>query len=263
MRGWWFWIVAVGAFLLWPGELDIEGTVRDLTLILAACLVATPIAVYFAVSRGLPEDVGMHPADYTEVPRELDPLIGSFEALGFRRILSPYRFALPNAPLLVPLMHADEGLFATVFGIPGTKPRIGYDVVSFFDAKDCGLTTGMDPGAGVLPAEAGTLRQILVNAPPEELVYYHREAVRLLESRGLQPLAVSPGAIPELIRRSFRLNRRAFLRARVSNTLVAIWRVITKRNPWIGSLAEQPDLQDQLGRIKRPRPARRRSMARA
>ena len=48
-------------------------------------------------------------------------------------------------------------MIATVFRLGGDQPKTAYDVVSCLGTPDCSLTTGMDHGGGVLPADSRVL----------------------------------------------------------------------------------------------------------
>ena len=261
MRGWWFWAVAAALFLLWPDEMDAGGLLVEIGWILGAALVATPVLVYFAILKNLPEDPPVTPVGLHEVPPEVDDIVREYEDLGFERAGPPLRVGLPNPAVLVPLLHATEGMLATAYRLDAKpSPKLGYDVIHILDAPESGLTTCMDHSAGVLPAPRGGLRQIFPRATPSELVDRHRAALRFVESRRLGRMHAAPSAVAHLIKRSFALQRRAFLDSPVAGTFTALWRVITKRNPHLGALADQAGIEERLQSIPRA-PSRRRAAA--
>ncbi len=253
MRNALFFAVAIAVFWIWPQESGFRGVLGSIAWFAVGLAVVTPVVVYIAIVRGLPEDVSLTPLAEFDVPPELAEPIAAYEALGFERQRS-LRVDLPgNTAVLVPLVHREDGLVATAYRVDANTPRIAYDVVSMLDAPEGALTTGMDHAAGVLPAEPGMLRQIQCDAAPAELVALHRQALAALRRGGLPALDVDPAAIPALIRQSFALNRRAFFRARVANTLVALWRTLTKRNPHMEPLMQQPAAKEQIAALHRRR----------
>lgn len=257
MRGWWIWIVAAAVFLIWPDEFDLGGLLGDIAVILGVALVVTPFAVYHAILKSLPEQVELSQAEDHETPGKLGEIISAFEHLGFQR-MPPVRVHLPNEAFLVPLCRPQEGMYATVYQLQTSQGgKIAYDVVSMLDAPDGSLTTAMDHGAGVLPSGPAMLRQIFAEADAEELVYQHRESLKWLQYQRVPTLDVAPSAVYTLLQRSFHLNRQHFLKDKVGNTLTALWRTITRRNPHLGPLMDQKGIVNQLQELPRRRPRRR------
>jgi hypothetical protein len=250
-------VVAVAVFLIWPEEFDLGGLAGEIAVILGLALLATPIAVHFAILSSLPEEVDHSEAPGVRLGPQMEQTLSAYEALGFEQAGPPLRYDLPREALLVPLILRGRGIIATAYRIDTVPPRHAFDVVSVLDAPDCGLTTGMDHSAGVIPGAPGQLRQIFQDATPAELVEQHERALHALERCNLPAMDVDPSAIPALIAESFRVNRANFLKARIVNTLLALWRTISKRNPQMGFLIDQPGIEEQLRSIPRPRRATR------
>lgn len=253
MQNLFFWIAALVA-LFFLGEFG--SFMKEVGVLLGIVVVITPVAVYYAILQSLPEEVEVSPAP-GRMPMELRELVTAFQSLGFEQAYDPLRIELAQEAILVPLVNPQENMIATVFRLDAATPKVAYDVVSFFDAPNTALTTGMDHGGGVLPAPDGQLRQIFQNASVDELVHRHRQALRFLDQHRVPTVAVASSAIPGLLRLSIQLNRKAFLKARVTNTFVALWRTITKRNPYQRPLNQQPNIEKQLAKFPRPRVARR------
>ena len=246
-----YFAATVAGLLVFPGALGLGSFVNEVFIGIGLLVVVTPVAVYIAILKSLPEEVPLMSATEPEIPIELNEHLAAYEALGFQRAGNPMRLQLEHEVLLVAMTKPDEGMIATVYRIAAPKPKIAYDVVSLFDAHNCSLTTGMDHGAGVLPAGPAVLRQVFQDASPDELVQRHRTAMRFLNTRRLPPIDVSPSAIPSLLKLSFQINRETFLKAKVGNTFTALWRTITKHNPHMGELHEQTGIEDRIGRIPR------------
>jgi len=237
------WLAIGLLFLLSPGELDGDGLLKSLGFTLFVVLALTPPAVYYAILKALPERAEIGEVSVVDVPVELDRLCEQYERMGFRRVLTPLRIKFADEAVLVAMM-SDDGVMATAYRIIARdRSKIGHDVVSMLDAPDGSLTTATDPAAGVLPAPDGALRQILEDASPEDMVLFHRQAIEVLEGLGVNAVGVTPSAIPGLLRRSIARSRHKLEAAPVKNTLIAIWRTVTKRNPHLGMLAEQEGLE--------------------
>ena len=260
MRAAAIWLGIGLVFLLSPGEFDSEGMARSIAFTLLVVLALTPPVVYYATLKNLPERMDVTEVSVVDVPVDLDRICDQYEGMGFRRVLTPMRFRLANEVLLVAMM-SDDGVIATASRVvvSPTRTKIVHDVVSMLEAPDSSLTTAMDPAAGVLPAAEGVLFQILDDASPEEMVLFHREAIEVLLRRGVDAVGVTPPAIPGLLRRRIGQSRETLEAAPVRNTLVAIWRRVTKRNPHLGMLGEQEELEalcESLRTRARARPAR-------
>lgn len=257
-----YFVATVAGLLVFPEALGLGSYVVEVLIGIGLFVVVTPVAVYHAILKSLPEEMPMMFATEPEIPVELNEHLAAYEALGFQRAGNPIRLQLQQEVLLVAMNQPDEGMIATVYRIAAPKPKIAYDVVSFFDAPNCSLTTGMDHGAGVLPAGPAVLRQVFQDASPDELVQRHRTAMRFLRQQRLPPIDVSPSAIPSLLKLSFQINRETFLKAKVGNTFTALWRTISQHNPHMGELHQQTGIEDRIGRIpRRKRVARAKATA--
>lgn len=256
MRSIAFWVTAVVAFFLFP-DLDSDGLIKDIALFVGVLLVATPVLVHFAILQSLPEKVTVSAAAAADVTPEMHALVRSYRALGFEPAGEPMRFHLPQSAVLVALVNPGEKMIATVYRIEGKHNKLAHDVVSCLDVPNGGLTTAQDAGAGVLPAAPVTLRQIFPGQTPGELFFHHQNALSYLASHHLAALDVAPSAVAGLIVQSFKHNRHTFLQARVTNTLKAIWRTLTKHTPELGPLTEQNGMDARLEALPRRRPLRR------
>jgi hypothetical protein len=252
-----FWVTAVIAFVLFPDDMDGKGLFADIAVLVGVLLVVTPVLVHFAILQSLPEKVAVSPATASDVTPEMHAFVRQYRALGFEPAGEPLRFHLPQEAVLVALVNADEKMIATVYRIEGKQKKLAHDIVSCLDVPNGGLTTAHDVGAGVLPAAPATLRQIFPGQTPGELFFHHQNALSYLASRHLAALDVAPSAVAGLIVQSFKMNRHTFVQARVTNTLKAIWRTLTKSTPDLGPIAEQKGVDARLEALPRRRPLRR------
>lgn len=249
MRAAVFWLAVALVFIFAPKSFDTGGMIKSILATIGVLLVVTPPAVYWAIMRSLPEHIEVTNLMVAQVPADLERLVREYEIHGFKRVLPPMRFHLPNPAVLVAMMDPD-GLIATAYKIESAQmSKLAYDVVSVLGAE-VSVTTGADHSAGVLPGGPGDLRQIFQGAIPEDLILYHREALRSLAHIGIRPMPVSSAAIPGLIKRSFVQYREVMEQRPVGNTLVAIYRTVTKRNPHMGMLMEQNGIAGRLQELK-------------
>jgi len=260
-----FWIAAGAAFLLWPDELNLGGLLLEIAVLLGVVLVGTVVAVQAGILKALPEDPGMQPVNEYDVPREVAGLARDFERAGFERAASALRFDLGRPVVLVPLIRRGDGTMATVYRFAAEPPKLGYDVVSALGSPDAMLTSAADPAAGVLPAPATVLRQILPGASPADLVARHDEALADLRRQGVDVMTMAPSAVPALIERSLTQARAHFLTRRWVHTLVALARTVMRRNPYLGPLRDQSGVEDRIAAVRAVggRATGRRSVARA
>ena len=204
------------------------------TLALAAVFV-----VYFVILRGLPEHARIQPAR-VPVPFPIEDMIDEFVDVGFEQICGPLFIDLPTSPVVIPFHNATDAMYATVYFLQAAPSRCGCDVMSKLAPAGASLTTGMDYSTGSLPTWPGGFRQILPKASPSALVDQHRRALDFLHARGIAPLPTDPEQIEDLLRESFRRQRDTFTLAPVRGALIALWRMISRRNPHVAPLQEQP-----------------------
>jgi hypothetical protein len=226
-----------------------EGLVEVAGALACLAIVVIPV-VYFTILRNLPENLGLTPVDDDDLPPGIFDVMACYEDLGFERLEPAWRLDLLPKPMLVGYCHPGEGMLATVYWIPTRPPRLGYDCITPLEPDESGLTTGMDLSAGGLPLPPGCFFQLFPGAAVEELVAHHREAVAYLRERGLPARRPDPAAFEEKLRASFRRQRRTFVRTRLRNTLLALWRAVTKRTPHRGSLARQPGVPAQIEELR-------------
>ncbi|MHC4959020.1 MAG: hypothetical protein ACYTGN_11665 [Planctomycetota bacterium] len=256
-----FW-VGLGLLMAFaPEGFDTGGIVGSILVTLGIALLVTPPAVYWGIMRSLPEKLDIKQGSLGDVHPSVDRVAEDLALMGFKRALTPLIFELPHRTVLVSLVHPD-GICATVYRIEAGQGKLAYDVVSMLGSGQGSLTTGMDHGAGVLPATRGVLRQIFPYTDAGDLVLHHRAALEDLARSGVETVGIAPTAVAGLIRQSFRLNREEMKRAPVLNTFIALWRTITKRNPHMGRLQDQANYAEQiaplrsLSRANAPRPRR-------
>lgn len=248
------------AFLAWwffPDDLELGGLLVNTVLFLAAVSVLTPFLVYAAIRKSLPERPEFRPAGDADLLPAMAAPLRAFESQGFARAGPALRAMLGNEVLVVPLIHPDRARMAAVYGVGGRTPKTFFDVVSVFPGERGGLTTGMDAGGGVLPGERGALKQLFPGLGVEALCHNHDRALEWAAGRGLAAMPVAPEDVPRLLRKSVHTARRVFLRHPARHTLVALWRTLTKRNPHLMPLPEQPGADADvkaLASAPRPRP---------
>ena len=243
MRAAAIWLAIGLVFLLAPGDFNGDGLLKSVAFTLFVVLALTPPVVYYSILRSLPERVEVIPVSVVDVPSELDRVCRQYEQMGFSRVLTPLRLHLGEGLLIVPMLN-EEGSLATIRKLAGRRrPAIVHQITSLFGAAESSLTTSMEVGDGVLPAADGVVRQILDDASPEELALFHREAIEELGRHGIEPVGVTPAAVPCLLQHSIAQSRQTLLDAPVRNTLLAIGRTVTRSNPHLGMLAEQEGLE--------------------
>ena len=132
-------------------------------------------------------------------------------------------------------------MLAAVYELRVPKQRALLDFVTMFD-DGAMLTTASSYEAGTLPPLDGRFVQIGNGADTASLLAMHCDSVTLLRS-GRQPLGMRDMTAEKVaghMTDCLRAQRRAFDRAPVRTTLVAFWRTLTHRNPYLVPLREQP-----------------------
>jgi len=207
-------------------------------------------AVHAAVLANLPEELVLdREVEEEDLPPEVVELARTIEGLGFERIGPALHVPLRPPSLILPLMSRAEACYACVIRAAATPPRTIFEFVTRFEQEDGCLSTTHEPSAGVLPAGAADFRQIFPGADPATVHARHVEGVRHLREKGLRLLSASPERFEQGLCDAFPRVRRAFLEARVRNTLTALGRTLTKRSPFEGPVASQPRAAIRIRRL--------------
>lgn len=243
----------VGGFIGWllfnpPAWLALRGPLRTVIMIAVALVLLLAFIVY-SISASVPADVGLTP--YSGL---IDPGISAYadkiKTLGFVEAGPPLRVDVKPATTLVPLVHASEPVYATVFRT-GTVPAItAFDFVSILDGFRGGLTTGADPRGGALPADPGTFRQIISEAGVEQVYRLHLEGVAWLRAQGLPAKKVSVHEFAFDFKKAMAKQRQGFRSSPVRHAWIALWRTVSKRHPHNGPLAGQPAAAAQARQLQ-------------
>ncbi|HVN75084.1 MAG TPA: hypothetical protein VMT19_02120 [Thermoanaerobaculaceae bacterium] len=230
-----------------PEALAPLGAARYLVMVLAggALLLAT---VVLTIAAALPRRLTMTPTASPEEPA-FRGLVDRYTALGFMPAGPAYTVGMAPAATLVGLVHPTEPVYGTVFRTGTVPPVVSSDFISLLEGERGGLTTSANPRGGTLPGDAGSFRQCLVGATPDQLFAAHCDGVRWLRTRGLRCRAVSAASFESDFTRAVGRQRAIFMANPVASAVKAIWRTASARTVGRGRLAEQPGLDDQVRRL--------------
>lgn len=215
--------------------------------ILLALLVTLP-AVYFGIMRNLPHDLVMTPVGDPEIPFDLYPLMARYEDLGFKR-LGAWRLQVPTGPTIVAFCRPGEGTFGMVFSFRKMPGKVFFDFTTALAPHPCTLTSGMHVGGGSMPLADADFMQLFPHATVEQLHAAHQQGVAYLCGEGLGLRPPDPDRFEQHLRDSIRRQRDAFTRARVRNTLTALWRVVTHSSPYRGPVHGQRGTRSRLNAL--------------
>ena len=244
--------IVVGIVIGWmlfhpPVLLAPLGPARYLVMVLAgsALLVASVVMI---VAAALPREVSLTPTTAPADPA-LDALVERYKALGFEPAGPTYTVGMAPAATLVGLVHPIEPVYGTVFRT-GTVPAVvASDFISLLEGERGGLTTSANRRGGTLPGDAGSFRQCILGATPEQLFAAHCDAVKWLRTRGVRCRSVSAAAFSGDFTRAVGRQREIFMANPVGNAVRAIWRTASTRTEGRGRLADQPGIEAQIRRF--------------
>ena len=218
-----------------PAILDSLGALKP--LVVGALALLAFLAVL--IEKGLPSDVTLEPVRDDILTSEMELVVQSLEALGFRRGSLIYEVGVSPPAILVPLVDETGLIYSTVYRTGTMPPRVAWDLVSIVSGFRGGLTTASNPGSATLPACPGSMRQVFHDASLEQLLLRHRAAMAHAKRHGLDWKRVSLAHFEHDFRQAMNRERAAFLRRPWLYPPVALWRSVTKRSPHIGPLADQ------------------------
>ncbi len=244
--------IVIGLFIGWllfhpPDFLAPLGAGRYLVMALAGAVLLVA-SVVMTVAASLPRQVSLTPGVEPGDPA-FRSLVDRYRALGFEPVGPAFTVGIAPAAALVGLVHRAEAVYGTVFKT-GTVPAVvSSDFVSLLEDDRGGLTTSASPRGGALPGDAGSFRQCLVGATPEQLFQAHCEGVRWLRTRGLRCRPVSASSFAADFGHAVARQRAIFMADPVGNALRAIWRTASDHAPGRGRLGDQPGVDGQVRRL--------------
>ena len=196
------------------------------------------------INANLPADIRLEAALDADVS-ELQGLISAYRSLGF--VAGPTIKVLISPPvILVPLFHENGEAYGTVFRTTGTPSKISWDFNSVFEGDRGGLTSSPHAESASLPAAPGSFRQVLVDVDVPALYARHRSALSFLEQLGLRTRPATPEELVPDFKRSIARQRESFFRAPVRNTVLVVFRAITKQVPERGPLQTQDGVEARV-----------------
>lgn len=219
---------------------------------LAMLAIGLTVSVLGAVLGNLPEHVRMDAMPDDDVPAPCTMLVEEIEQLGFARLGHARRVHLAPMASLVPLWHAANRVYSTVYVSDGAPGQAHFDFVTVFEPGHAGLTSAAQRAAGVLPQPRGAFLQILPDASPGELLRAHLEGCEALGNAASLRPAPCVDRFDELLAGALRRQRHTFLEAPLRHTWTALWRVLTKSTPALGPVMQQKATRDRLDALAAP-----------
>ncbi len=219
------------------------------SFVVGACLLATlatPVAVVWMLNREF--RLAPELAEPEELSGEL--LRGGEElaALGFDDPGPVIRVGRLAKLLMLTCVKRADRLYADAH--QQLQKPVFFEFVSIVGEAAHGLSTNNNPDAAYAPSAPGMLRQVLPGLSAPELLERHRAALRFLQTHGIEPAAAEPDEIFHAVRRSFGAYGDLFHRGRFRFALVALWRTILRRSPYMAPLEQQPGIDEQLSVIR-------------
>lgn len=195
------------------------------------------LAEVWFLARMIPARPELTPALGEPIPADFTEIDGELASAGFERVGGLCRLNTQPRTLMLNYVNRELGAYGTLQRALGLRPVCA--LISPRADVPGELETLGDVEVDALVAPAGTLRQILPDAAPAELVAAHRRAMADLRVRGVTFRHVSASELDEEVRDSM-LQQRQLIRARpFFSAAVLNWRATTGRYPNLGSLSER------------------------
>lgn len=242
--------LALGLFLVNPPDLLIRlgfiGRAAHGFLILGLFLGFVGLTVV----KNLPESCELTPISGS-LPSPLRDYAERFERLGFVPTGPPLNVGIAPPASLVAYVHPDHKTYGSAYRTHTIPPRTSFDFVSVLAGGAGGLTSNTLRAGAILPLGPGGLRQVIEATSVEELFSHHVDAVDFLQDSGIEVKAVSAETFDTDFRRAILFQREAFVRNLPLNTLITVWRHVSRRNPHVGRLDEQAHARRQIAELRR------------
>jgi len=203
----------------------------------------------FSLSKNLPASIEMTPDRTSAVPEDVRSIADQFLTAGFDQAALPLIVGTTPPALVIPFVHEKEKTYGTVFRTGTVPAKTSYDLFSYFQNIEGGLTTGPNPQGAAFPTTSGSFRQVFPGAGVKELFEKHRQALAFLKMRKIECKNVSQSSFSEDYKKSFARMRKGFLKNPLSFASVVLWRAITKKTPHIGLIQMQPGTKKQIDQL--------------
>ncbi|HET6266409.1 MAG TPA: hypothetical protein VFG11_01740, partial [Acidobacteriota bacterium] len=143
--------------------------------------------IMISINNSFPKTLVLAPSNTARMSEEAMRRIQEMEAAGFRRLQDyPIRVGLTPPAYLIPYIHESARTYATVFQTTTIPSVSSFDMFSYFQGIEGGLTTSPTPRGGVLPVSRNSFRQIFPGQSVAYLFDRHKEAIAFLKNNHLE-----------------------------------------------------------------------------
>jgi len=203
--------------------------------------------VMISINNSLPKSLALTQSNTARMSEISMQRIQEMEAAGFKRLQDyPVLVGLTPPAYLVPFIHEPARTYATVFQTTTIPPVSSFDMFSYFQGIEGGLTTSPTPRGGVLPLLRYSFRQIFPGQSIAYLFERHKEAIAFLKSNHMECRAITAENFDADYKAAFARLRSAFKSNPVGFAITALWRSFGVKNPHMGPISTQPDTQQKL-----------------
>ncbi len=219
-------------------------------VLLGFCSLISYIA--FAQLSRISKAANIIPILEEKLDEELKNLIDHFVSYGFTLANGPYQNDYELPTVIIPFVHGKHRTYAWIVSRENAlrikTVYFGFD--SLLKNDRASLGTIQNPLGVSLPQNPDDLRQVFVGASVETLFKYHLKAIAYLKNKGIETRVVTTDTYIEDRKRGLENLYHRFKSSILKNTLVLLWRSISKKTPYNGALENQKIAQEQIARLQ-------------
>jgi len=240
----------IGILLVNPPEFLRSIGWQGYLVIPALCLLLYIFFPGYAFVRSVFRKFELIPLDKQINRRDIQTLMDELSSLGFTQ--AGPALDLPSyAAIIVPFVHEDAATYCTIlrFNIGFGKTTFAFS--SIMEDNLSGLSTFRERAIAFEPRPACVFYQGFPGANMPPLFRHHLRGLEYLQMYGFNTRAVGYDTFVE-DEMNGQVLRKKFLRSNLNrHTLVFVWRFLTRRGPYLGSLDKQKIAQKNLLELKR------------
>jgi len=182
---------------------------------------------------------------------EQSKLSEEFFANGFSSHGPPVKIARGWAFLVIPFIHCDKEIIGVIHCTEGPfRPAIQMILESNFTDSKGNLGTVNVPKSTYTAANPMCLRQVIPTMEVKSLLEHHQEAIQFLKAKRIRFQKITSGNFASDYKTQTAKTYREMRKRIFKISLVWLWRSLTGRTPYQGSLKDQKRVEKQISYIQ-------------
>jgi len=219
-------------------------------LILPGCFVLLVFVFFpsFLFVRQIFRDVELVPVEGDLNRKDVRLLAERFLALGFKPVGAALK--IPTSPTtIIGFVREDIAVSAVIIRTEAGFGKTTFAFLSSLGDDTKGLTTIREIASALSPRAPWSFCQVFPRREVEELFLEHLRGLEFLHGRGLKTCPISSETFREKELTGSQRQREYLRKEWVKNTVIFVWRYVSKISPYRGQIAQQKIAAEYIRQI--------------